>query len=185
MLVGVTGKKGSGKDTFAAALTKRNFLNLKFADPLKEMLRALYRVAGIDPATIERKIEGDLKEVPCEILRGQTPRFAMQKLGTEWAKMIDPEHKIWSEIFYHRAEDLLQAGASIVATDVRFQHEHDVIRELDGQLVRVHRPGTESRDTHASELEMEGLEADETVYNVGSVEELHNKATTYLQENKK
>jgi len=180
MLIGVTGSKGSGKDTFAEALNHSNFYNLKFADPLKDMLRAMYRSAGLDPKLIERKIEGDLKEEPCEILSGKTPRYAMQTLGTEWREMID--RNLWSNIFRKRAEGVLNEGTPVVCTDVRFNHEEKVLRELGGTLIRVHRPGNESHDNHVSELEMESLEVDTTIYNVGSIKDLHNQATTYLQE---
>lgn len=179
MLIALTGNKGSGKDTFAETL---NFPILKFADTLKNMMRTLYSDAGLDDETIERKIEGDLKETPCEILGGATPRWAMQSLGTEWAKMVDPTHTLWSRIFFEKAADYLNSGTPVVCTDVRFQHEIEVIRKLGGHTIRVVRPGNENRDMHASELEMEGLEVDETVYNTGTIEELHNKATAYLQE---
>lgn len=182
MLIGVTGNKGSGKDTFAGAF---NHYNLKFAGPLKDMLRTLYRAADVPDEIIERKIEGDLKEEPCEILGGATPRWAMQTLGTEWAKMVDPTHTLWSRIFRNKAVGLLRQGLPITCTDVRFEHEAKVLRDLGGRLVRVHRPGNETEDMHASELEMEGLEVDTTVYNAGSIKDLHNKATTYLQEQTK
>jgi Deoxynucleotide monophosphate kinase len=177
MLIGITGGKGSGKDTFAGAL---NFYNLKMADPLKDMLRAMYQSTGFDLEGIERKLEGDLKEEPCEILSGKTPRHAMQTLGTEWRDMID--QTLWSNIFHQRARGLIRTGIPIACTDVRFHHEVNVIRELGGTMVRVHRPGLENRDVHISELEMESLEVDTTVYNVGSIEDLHLQATTYLQE---
>jgi hypothetical protein len=48
---------------------------VKFAGPLKSMCMAL--------GLTEAHIEGHLKEVPCELLCGQTPRHAMQTLGTE------------------------------------------------------------------------------------------------------
>jgi len=182
MLVGVIGNKGSGKDTFSHPFIQRGFLVLKMADPLKGMLWSMYRSAGLEGEIIQRKIDGDLKQTPCEVLRGATPRLAMQSLGTEWGRMIDPDHLIWSEIFRHKAEELLIKGVDVICTDIRFEHEHRVIEDLGGELVRVHRPGLEGNDPHISEMEMNRLEASETFYNTGSIEQLHAKAVTYIQE---
>ena len=179
MLIGMTGQKGSGKDTFAEAL---GFVTTKMADTLKNMLRTLYRDAGVDPETIERKIEGDLKEEPCEILGGATPRWAMQSLGTEWAKMVDPTHTLWSRIWHSKASALIEAGHDIVVTDVRFQHEAEALRDLSGLLVRIDRPGSENVDTHESETEMRGLVPDATVVNDRGIEELQVTAINLIKE---
>lgn len=179
-MLALTGNKGSGKDTFAQAFTKENFVNLKFGAPLKEMLRALYRYADVPEDIIERKMEGDLREVPCELLGGKTPRYAQQTLGTEWRNMIDPD--LWVNITRPKAQALHDQGAKVICTDVRRISEQNMVREFGATLIRVHRPGNENRDNHVSELEMEGLEVDTTVYNVGSISDLHQQATTYLQE---
>jgi hypothetical protein len=79
-LIALTGYAGSGKSTLADILAcEHGFTVVKFAGPLKAMLRAL----GLD----EREIEGDLKEQPCQLLAGHTPRRAMQTLGTEWGRV--------------------------------------------------------------------------------------------------
>lgn len=182
MLVGITGAKGSGKDTFAETFTRKNFFLVKMADTLKDMLRTLYRAADVDEETIERKIEGDLKEEPCEILGGSTPRWAMQSLGTEWAKMVDPTHTLWSRIWEKRVAPLLLDGTPIVCTDVRFHHEAEVVRRLGGHLLRIERSGQATGDAHISETEMNEIQVDETVYNHTSVSALHRKAEAFLKD---
>ena len=88
MLIGICGLKWNGKTTSAMYLKQRHdFVHTKFAMPLKNMLRSMWRSVGLDEETIERKIEGDLKEVPCEFLNGHTPVHAMQTLGTEWGRV--------------------------------------------------------------------------------------------------
>lgn len=179
MLIGITGQKGSGKDTFAGNIPAKH---LKMADTLKNMLRTLYREAALDEATIERKIEGDLKEEPCGILGGATPRRAMQTLGTEWAKMVDPSHELWSRIWFGKANQFLEEGCPVVCTDVRFAHEAAAIEGLGGYLVRVERPGQEGGDPHISETEMANLPVDFTVLNNGSIEELEAKAAELIKD---
>jgi len=53
----------SGKSTLANHLAERHgFTALKFAGPLKAMTRALLLQQGFFPSTVERMVEGDLKE---------------------------------------------------------------------------------------------------------------------------
>lgn len=174
MLIGFTGLKGSGKDTAAQAVQG---VNLKMAGGLKAMLTAFYEYAGLDGFTIQRKIEGDLKEEPCPYLMGATPRWAMQSLGSDWAKMVDPEHRIWVEIWRVAAEQHLKVGHPVVCTDVRFQHELDVIHQLGGRVIRIERPGVDLDDLHESEVKMLGLVVDHTIMNDGSIEDLLNEVT--------
>lgn len=70
-LVGFCGLMGSGK-TFAAdyLVEKYGYTKVKFAKPLKDMLRAM--------GLTEEHIEGDLKELPCDLLDGRTIMGSMQ-----------------------------------------------------------------------------------------------------------
>ena len=57
IVVAFTGKRGSGKSEAVKVLVEElGFRELKFADPLKNMLRAMYATCGVDVDTIERKI---------------------------------------------------------------------------------------------------------------------------------
>jgi len=175
MLIGITGQKFSGKDTFAGQLIRNySFQERRFAYPLKEMLRAMYRAAGLPEAEIERRIEGDLKEEPCDLLAGRTPRHAMQTLGTEWRNMIAPD--LWIRQWEHRIR--FSHNQNIVVPDVRFQAEAEAIRRHHGIIVRVVRPMNGSNDfsRHISETEMTGIQVDATVYNDGTIEDLWAKA---------
>jgi hypothetical protein len=61
MTVALTGLAGSGKSTAALHLVNRHgFERVRFAGPLKAMVRAL--------GLTDREIDGDLKEVPCGLL---------------------------------------------------------------------------------------------------------------------
>lgn len=176
MIIGLTGPKRSGKDTFAEALVKEGFTLVRFADPLKDMLRSLYRSAGVDEETIERKIEGDLKEKSCPILCGKTPRHAMQTLGTEWRDMIGRD--LWTNIWASKVDQL----DDVVTPDVRFHHETAPLKRREGVIFRVERPGRKNSDVHISETEMMSIEPNEVVRNDGTIEDLHTKAKELLVE---
>lgn len=180
MLVGITGKKGAGKDTLASVLTERNFYNAKMAEPLKNMLRSIYRETGMDHDMIERKIEGDLKEIPCKILCGRTPRYAMQKLGDEWRRMIGND--LWTNLWRNKVIRFLKEGVPVVCTDIRYLAEAEVVEELGGVMIRVERPGLESDDNHVSETEMDQIQVDYSIGNMGSVYDLKKKMETLMGE---
>lgn len=177
-LIGVTGGKGSGKDTAIKQLLDDGFTLIKFADGLKGMLRAYLKQYGESDDTIERMLEGDLKEVACDAFCGRTPRHAMQTLGTEWGRMlIGP--KIWTNLFKKRAS----REEKVVCTDLRFLNESATLVEMkeagaQTDVVRVVRrkegaPGIP--DMHPSEVEMWSLPVHHTVENTGTKEELRAK----------
>lgn len=175
-IVGIAGRKGHGKDTAAEVLETLGFRVMRFADPLKAMLRAFYREAGVWPGDISRRLEGDLKEAPCYHLSGATPRHAMQLLGTEWRDALAPPHstRLWSRILYDRVVhmDPETRPHGIVIPDVRFPHEVETVRSLKGGVLRVKRPGLylQDLDAHQSEKLVDDLDVDFDLMNRGTRE---------------
>jgi hypothetical protein len=175
-LVGIAGRKGSGKDTFAQPLLIENegtFNLVKFADPLKNMLRSLFRDAGLDAGTIELMIEGNLKEMPTPILGNKSPRYAMQTLGTEWRNMLT--ESLWLGITESRLKRLARGGAKgVIITDVRFPHEVAFLKEHGGSVFRiVGREQNNEFSNHASEKLIDELSVDGEIFNFGSITDLH------------
>jgi hypothetical protein len=160
MLIGLTGYKESGKSTAAQALVDRGFIRMRMAGALKEMLRCI----GLG----EEEIEGELKQVPCEMLGGQTPRFAMQTLGTEWGRQLITED-LWIRVMQRKLRSA--RGTNIVIDDIRFPNEAEMLKEFDGVLWKIVRPDT-SGDSHASEKWIASLPVDRTFYNAGTIDEL-------------
>lgn len=151
-LVGLIGRKGSGKDTAAATLLGQGYENVKFAGALKTMIRALLAYQGADPDTIERMIEGDLKEEPTPYLAGRSPRHAMQTLGTDWGRKLMHE-EFWVEV----TKPLLRNG-KVVVTDVRFLNEVMEIIELGGVPIGVEAEWQKpTPGEHESEALIDGL----------------------------
>jgi hypothetical protein len=127
----IHGLKFSGKSSIADRLMGDfGYVRVKLADPLKNMLRSLLRDAGIDVVTIERCLEGDLKEVPMDVLCGRTPRHAMMTLGNEWRDLLDS--KLWSYIARGKIADLLANGKRVVVDDIRYPFELDILGQLGG-----------------------------------------------------
>lgn len=161
-IIAFTGLIGSGKTTAAMYLVEEhNFRRIRFAGPLKDMMRAL----GLS----EREIEGDLKEKPCDLLGGKTPRYAMQTIGTEWGRQIIASD-IWTNA-WHRALSVVPPGIGVVADDCRFPNELAAVRAASPHclVARIVRPGLQGGG-HISELQ--AFPADIEIQNAGSVDDL-------------
>lgn len=154
MIIGLVGAKGSGKSSvFASHLIKKyQFHSVSHADPIKEMVKAL----GLS----EDHVNGALKDVPCKILCGKTPRWAMQSLGSEWGRgLIDPD--LWIHLWAQEAK----LHKRVVADGVRFVNEVDAIRNLGGITIKIRRPSVEGTSPHATEMYSCVLKTDYEIFN--------------------
>lgn len=162
-VIGLAGLAGCGKSTVADHLIeKHGFARVKFAGPLKDMLRAL----GLS----ERHLEGDLKEKPCDLLCGKTPRQAMIWLGTEYGReMIGQD--LWIRA-WKAACDRFEPGRPVVADDCRFPNEAEAVRSISpfSLVIRIQRSGGTVEVNHVSELQ--AFPADVTIRNDSTVADL-------------
>ena len=160
VLVGLTGRKGSGKDTAAEAMF--GFENVKMAGALKAMLGALLTYQGALPGTVHRMLEGDLKEKPTSLLGGRSPRHAMQTLGTEWGRNL-----ISTDLWIGVAERRIGLFDQVCVSDVRFPNEANMIRRLGGRTYRIERGADADAvcDPHVSEAGIDDLQVDGVIEN--------------------
>src|SRR6266550_5970312 len=92
-VIAFTGLLRSGKTTAAFRLMNdHNYRKVRFAGPLKDMAYAF----GLS----FDHIDGELKELPCDLLGGKSPREFMQLLGTEFGRnLID--RNLWIRAWEH------------------------------------------------------------------------------------
>lgn len=180
MIIGFHGKLHSGKDTAADILkAKYGFQEGRFAGALKQMLWAMYAYTGMPDFEIERRIYGDLKETPCKVLNGQTPRHAMQLLGTEWGRQ-GIYNNVWVDLEMTRVKLL----SDVVFTDVRFDNEAIALREAGGLVVDVIRPGYKRPEESAGHVSEGGISPeliDHTLYNDADVPAFHDKVLDWFE----
>lgn len=160
-VIAFTGKAGSGKSTAAKYLIGCGYKLIKFADPLKDMLRAV--------GYSQRQIEGDLKEI--EDSSGRTPRHAMQTLGTEWGRKCMGED-FWVEIWRERV-----TGATVVTDDCRFANEANAVRQAGGIVVKLEGRGGITSSHSSEQLD---FEPDLVIVNNGSLASLHHQIDEFL-----
>jgi hypothetical protein len=177
MIIGLGFQARSGKDTVAQHLhTKKAFVQVAFADALKEGARAIFGLT-------DEQLYGDLKgEV--DGFWDDTPRNILQKMGTEcmrrgyrddlWVKCVERVVK--------RNPDL-----DFVISDVRFPNEAAAVKEWGGVLVRIDRPAdselSDAAKLHASETSMVDFDGwDHVIDNSGGLVDLYTEVEDLMQE---
>ena len=159
MLIGITGRAGTGKDTASALLrAKHAFRQIAFADPLRAMLKAGFDLADND------FLPGRKEELLPNI--GKSPRQLMQLLGTEWGRqMVDAN--VWVTLAEARIRADLLAGRFVVVSDVRMENEADMIRKLGGVVIHLHRAAARRVAEHSSERGIGFGPGDVEMLNIG------------------
>lgn len=167
-IIALIGNAGAGKSTVAEYLTKvHGYHVVKFAAPLKNMLRAI--------GLTDEEIEGSLKEQPCDLLCGKTPRHAMVTLGTEWGR----DHigsEFWAGLWEEEACLHLNSGQLVVVDDCRFENELAAVKRRGGVAWHIVRPdhAGSSLPGHRSEGALAAHYAEmRTIFNGGDITALH------------
>lgn len=165
-LIGIVGYMGAGKTTIVNRAIEEipDTIKIGFADPLYDMIAAM----GIPMETIRDKSKWD---EPQELLYGQTLRYAVRSLGTEWGrKLINVD--VWSNIACHKAFALMQQGTNVIIDNVRFPSEMSFMRRYDATFIALQRPGLEIDLTHESEHYIASLmlRCERSIWNAQSIE---------------
>lgn len=166
-VIAIMGRAGSGKTTIAKHLElNHGYVRASFAEILKDMLQKL----GLS----REEIYGSLKEEPCSLLLGKTPRQAMQTLGTEWGRDLIHQD-LWANAWKVRTAGLLALGHKVVCDDCRYENEVKFIRTFHGAKIwKAERLEKDLSDlpTHFSEKDFESIQPDRVFLNFSTVEEL-------------
>lgn len=179
MIIGISGKAGSGKDTAAKMLevlyanpdisyedfaNKRykNFADIQivhFADALKETAQVLFRLGEWETNTQEGK-KTTINWI------GKTVRELLQGIGQGLRDAIDPN--LWIKILFANTEN----WSNYIIADVRYPNELDAIKEHNGILLRIDRKGA-GAGNHSSETALDNYkEWNVHIENNGSLEDL-------------
>jgi hypothetical protein len=164
-VIGLTGAAGNGKDTVRAMLESNGYMGLAFADALRDMLEVLLVHTGVQP---EWMTDRRLKEEPIPWL-GLSYRHMAQTLGTEWGRHLHPD--FWTRVTAMRMANW-PCDTRFVLSDVRFENEAKLVRELGGVLWRIERPGVAAVRPHVSETALDGITVDDQIDNSGTLEQL-------------
>lgn len=175
MIVGLTGLKGSGKDTVAAYLIKEHgFERRAFADPLKKSVAALLDIPYHE---IDKWKNDPTMTVEYGSGHMLTFREFLQRFGDEASKQV------WGDTFWNDLTlptDGYYAGRNIVITDCRFESDVRRITICGGYVVSVQRPGLSNKDPHRGEANLPPNLVDYQLMNDGDIQSLNERVETML-----
>jgi hypothetical protein len=164
LIIGITGKKFNGKDTLGKYLSKYGYRRLAFAEPLKQVLKIIFQFN-------DEQLYGNDKEIPDTYWK-VSPRSIMQFVGTDLFRhqikkiLPDIDDNIWIEVVKRQILDIWKKNPKqkIVLTDLRFPNEINLIKELNGVIIRVKRNIDKSEEEfiviHESETYIDKLNVD-------------------------
>ena len=188
MIIGISGKAGSGKDTAAKMLevlyanpdisyedfaNKRykNFADIQivhFADSLKETAQVLFRIGEWETNTQEGK-KTTINWI------GKTVRELLQGIGQGLRDAID--FNLWVKILFANTED----WSNYIIADVRYPNEVKAIKERNGILLRIDRKGA-GAGNHSSETALDDYkEWDVHIENNSSIEDLFEAMRIFIK----
>lgn len=177
-IIGLNGVARSGKDTCANFIEElhqdKKILRLYFSKLLKDVSKMLFNLT-------DEHVYTDKKE---EILSNWklndeevSPRKLLQWLGTD----ILRKH-LGQDFFIKHMKEQIQKGINenydfILITDVRFDNEGELVKELGGIVINVHRPGLEkiNLSNHVSEKGINESLIDKIIINDSTLEEFKEK----------
>lgn len=195
-IIGICGRKRHGKDTVGGIAHKLGgYTPIAFADPLKRIAMDIYNLSydqcygsEVDKETIDPRW-------------GVSPRFILQRIGTEMGREIHTE--TWVRYCLKTIEAAANGGEPLVhspkyrafipatprwcnldrwvITDCRFPNEADAVRRAGGGVIKVVRPSLQQEvDLHASETSIDEIEPDYLILNDGTLQDLEAKVREIL-----
>lgn len=165
-LIGIVGKKQSGKDEVCKIIREHyptnDTVRIAFADSLKE------EVADFCNVTVE-----DIEK------HKERFRLILQGYGTDFRRGQNPRY--WLDRWQRKVQEECQHRSIIIAPDVRFLNEAELIRSMGGELWGIVRiPHYITHDTHQSELELTRIKTDHFIDNNKDIDYIEQQVTKLL-----
>lgn len=192
MLIGLTGKAGSGKDTACQLIRgyfagERSFERRAFADKLKiSAARNFYPTCtqedGLDFCNWLKENEEHRIQVVDngEIVSDISGRQFLQRYGTEAHREVFGQ-EFWLDAILPSKNSSYGLYNDVIVTDVRFPNEADRVHECGGVVWEIIRRD-EDTDSHASEASLPRHMVDKVFKNNRTKEELREKLIKAVNE---
>ena len=178
MIIGLCGYAQSGKDTVAEYLIEHyGYRRVAFADQLRLALynlNPLVTVGDMMGVPLQTAVDG----LGWESVKVGSPdvRRLLQRMGTEVGRQM------WGEDFWvNQAMKNVTKFDKVVFTDVRYPNEYRSIKQREGTVWRVERPGVGAVNNHASETAMDSIRVDGILTNNSTKDDLYETIDYLMQ----
>ena len=191
MIIGLSGKIGSGKSTVSEIFKQNGFELDSFAKSVKDVVNIIFgfdreKLEGINK---EDRIWREKSDKRYSELLGKdfSPREAMILIGTTIGRNI-----IHQDIWIASLEKKINPNVNYVIPDTRFPNEINLINKISGEIWCVKRGkdpswftqyqmgGSPPNDIHSSEWEWARSKFDKVVENNGTLEDLTNSVLNVI-----
>lgn len=183
MILGISGKKRSGKDKLCNYLSAA-FLDSKcfsyrraLADALKkEVAKKFSKDFGLTASSMLLEMQTDGKK--------EKYRSILQWYGTEYRRTLfgdDYWFAAMKQVEVDKKDFAPGSPQIMIVPDIRFTSEAEWVRSQGGYLIRVERPVLQSKDEHISEMELDDYGYfDQTFFNTGTLDNMRNWAGDFV-----
>jgi dephospho-CoA kinase len=169
MIIGISGRMGSGKDTAAEIIRDltSDYEIKRFAGKLKQVAQLL---TGIPAEDFNRQ---EVKQSHLGEGWNMTVRELLQRLGTDAVRNGLHENAWVLALFAD------YKNQNWVIPDCRFPNEYEAIKKRGGVVVRIER-GERMHNVHSSESALDAHDFDYWIDNNGSLQDLREKVEFLL-----
>lgn len=173
LIIGVSGKAQTGKDTFAKKcgdeLMEKGYTVsfFSFAYRLKQAVMLIFNLSWDDVNTDK----GKEKILPH--FNNINVREVLQKFGTEVGRSIYKDIWVWNTM---NDIELVEANVAFI-TDMRFPNEYQAVKDAGGLVVRTQRDNYSiSENEHSSETSLDNIQDWNFTSIANNLEEVYSNA---------
>jgi len=159
MLIGISGKKQSGKDTSYLIVQKilqdwgYTTERYYFARHVKQFAQEYFNVSE-------------------DVSNKEDVRYIWQAIGQMFREEVDENFWIMKEYVAYLQDKEMNRGLVGVMTDVRYRNEAEFLKERNFPLIRLYRPDQQYDDTHPSETDLDDFSFSHYIENSDGLDRL-------------
>ena len=168
MVIGVAGKKRSGKDTFFNIIsetlgTRCNVKRYAFADEVKAYAENYFKI-------------------PKDKVKEEENRIYLQGIGQMFREKVNRNYWVNFLMIKMMESRLKDPNELSIITDVRYINEVEKILELENSLIlKVENPNIESYDSHISENDLNEYHFDYIIKNDSTMDVYEKRVREWIE----
>lgn len=195
MIIGIAGKKGSGKDTVANHLVENHgFVKFAFADALKKVaLKSIHTIwpDQLGHITLDDMYSMSAKEIIYDDVLYNREPFSIRKFLQHFGTSIIRDNlgeNVWVDVILKKIQHIIKHNpqANICISDCRFDNEVNALRAFSKHtniliyIIRVERNLVDNTETCKHVSENQAFDVDFIISNNCTLHELFNNVNEYV-----